>query len=229
MVKYVCPYCKTTFTLNNQTFTEYYPSFNYTNTATNPALITSRPLESEINLRFYNCPECEKYSIELEGLGAKVGNIDLRVQPFGSSKEFPNYIPDVVRNDYKEACLIKDLSPKASATLARRCLQGMIRDFWKVSKKNLYEEINALKELIPAAQWKVLDSVRKIGNIGAHMEKDIDVIIEIEPHEAERLIRLIEFLMKEWYINRHETQLLFEEITQIADDKKISKTILRNS
>ena len=153
----------------------------------------------------------------------------VRMIQFGSSKEFPDYIPDVVRNDYKEACLIKDLSPKASATLARRCLQGMIRDFWKVSKKNLYEEINALKELIPAAQWKVLDSVRKIGNIGAHMEKDIDVIIEIEPHEAERLIRLIEFLMKEWYINRHETQLLFEEITQIADDKKISKTILKNS
>lgn len=216
MSKYVCPYCTTTFTLNNQTFSDYYPDFHYPN---NVGFLDG-PTTSEINLRYYYCPECEEYSIEVSGNGTKVNEINLRIKPFGSSIEFPDYVPPSIRNDYKEACLIKDLSPKASATLARRCLQGMIRDFWNINRKNLYEEINALKELIPAVQWKVLDSVRKIGNIGAHMEKDIDVIIEIEPYESGRLIMLLEFLIEEWYINRHEAELLFEEITQIADHKK---------
>jgi hypothetical protein len=30
-----------------------------------------------------------------------------------------------------------------------------------------------------------IDHVRKIGNIGAHMEADINVIVEVEPKEAQ--------------------------------------------
>jgi hypothetical protein len=47
----------------------------------------------------------------------------------------PDYIPEQIKDDYYEACSILNLSPKASATLARRCLQGMIRDFWGITKK----------------------------------------------------------------------------------------------
>jgi len=57
--------------------------------------------------------------------------------PQSLAKVFPDYIPIPIRDDYKEACLIRDLSPKASATLARRCLQGMIRDFWEIKKSRL--------------------------------------------------------------------------------------------
>lgn len=49
--------------------------------------------------------------------------------PPSFAKVFPDYVPKPVRDDYTEACVIRDLSPKASATLSRRCLQGMIRDF----------------------------------------------------------------------------------------------------
>jgi hypothetical protein len=49
--------------------------------------------------------------------------------PSGTAKPFPNYIPTQILADYNEACVIRDLSPKTSATLCRRCLQGMIRDF----------------------------------------------------------------------------------------------------
>ncbi|WP_269479105.1 DUF4145 domain-containing protein [Carnobacterium sp. AT7] len=128
-----------------------------------------------------------------------------------------------MRNDYKEASLIKSLSPKASATLSRRCLQGMIRDYWDVSKGTLYKEIDDIKDKVTAQQWSVLDAVRKIGNIGAHMEKDINVIVEIDPDEAEKLIKLIEYLIKEWYINRHETEQLFADILKIDSDKASAK------
>jgi hypothetical protein len=66
-------------------------------------------------------------------LGNGATQVDERVQtwsliPSSSAKTFPNYVPKVILDDYNEACLIRDLSPKASATLSRRCLQGMIRD-----------------------------------------------------------------------------------------------------
>ena len=115
---------------------------------------------------------------------------------------------------------ILHLSPKASATLSRRCLQGMIRDFFQISKSNLFEEINAIKDKIPADQWAVLDGVRRIGNIGAHMEKDINLIVDIEPDEAQKLIKLIELLLQQWYIERHNQQELFADIIGIDQAKQ---------
>lgn len=74
----------------------------------------------------------------------------------------------------------------------------MIRDFWGVNgKSNLYEEINAIEDKVDPDMWEAIDFVRKIGNIGAHMEKEIDKIIEVELDEAQTLIELIEMLMEE--------------------------------
>jgi hypothetical protein len=55
-----------------------------------------------------------------------------------------NHVPEAVRTDYEEACSIKDLSPKAAATLCRRALQGMIRDFHGVTKQTLHEELKSI-------------------------------------------------------------------------------------
>lgn len=129
-------------------------------------------------------------------------------------------ISQAIRSDYEEACSIVNLSPKASATLSRRCLQGMIRDFFQISKGSLFEEINAIKDKIPAEQWAVLDGLRRIGNIGAHMEKDINLIVDIEPDEAQKLIKLIELLLQQWYIERHNQQELFADIIGIDQAKQ---------
>jgi Domain of unknown function (DUF4145) len=45
--------------------------------------------------------------------------------PPSSAKPQPDCIPQPIRDDYYEACSIRDLSPKASATIIRRCLQGI--------------------------------------------------------------------------------------------------------
>lgn len=128
-----------------------------------------------------------------------------------------------IRSDYEEASAILYLSPKASATLSRRCLQGMIRDFFQITESNLYKEINAIKDKIPADQWAVLDGVRRIGNIGAYMEKDINLIVDIEPDEAQKLIKLIELLMQQWYIERHDQQQLYSDIIGIDQEKQAKR------
>lgn len=140
-------------------------------------------------------------------------NKSVFVYPQAVFRHFPDYVPEQIRKDYEEACLIRDLSPKASATLSRRCLQGMIRNFWNITGRNLNDEINQLQEKVSAAQWKAIDALRKIGNIGAHMEKDTDLIIDIAPEEASQLISLIELLIDKWYIARHDEEELYASIT----------------
>lgn len=170
-------------------------------------------------------PICREYVITAElvnvggGFSSTVKKWNLR--PQSRAKPWPSYIPKLIRQDYEEACLICDLSPKASATLSRRCLQGMIRDFHGVrDKPNLYQEIEAIRDHVEPMVWEAMDAVRQIGNIGAHMEKDINLIVEVEPQEASALIELIEMLFKEWYVARNERQQQLHAVIEAARGKQ---------
>ena len=145
------------------------------------------------------------------------------LMPSSNAKAFPSYIPTPILDDYNEACLIRDLSPKASATLSRRCLQGILRDFWGVKPKRLIDEIESIKDKVDPLTWDAIDSVRKIGNIGAHMEKDINVIVDVEPDEAELLLNLIEMLLKDWYVLREERKDRLNKIVQTGQQKHEDK------
>jgi hypothetical protein len=144
--------------------------------------------------------------------------------PESSAKTMPSYIPSPIVTDYNEACKIKSLSPKASATLSRRCLQGMIRNFYGISKATLALEINAIQDKVDATTWLAIDAVRNIGNIGAHMEKDINVIIDVEPQEAQVLIGLIELLIKDWYVAKNDREERLKEVIALAAAKKAPLT-----
>jgi len=143
--------------------------------------------------------------------------------PPSTAKTFPSYVPKPILDDYVEACLIRDLSPKASATLSRRCLQGMIRDYWKIQKNRLADEINELKNRVDPLTWDAINAVRNVGNIGAHMEKDINVIIDVDPDEAAKLIGLIELLIRDWYIVREERKNRLAEIVSLGKAKQQAK------
>jgi hypothetical protein len=161
---------------------------------------------------------------------------DWQLRPGASSKVQPDYIPLPLREDYFEACLIRDNSPKASATLARRCLQGMIRDFCGIAKGRLIDEIKELRQLLHSGKAprgvepetiEAIDSVRDIGNIGAHMEKDINMIVDVDPGEAQALIELIEMLFDEWYVARHKREQRLAAVQAIAAEKKATIASLR--
>lgn len=167
------------------------------------------------------CPNCSKKHYLIDGQGDPFGSVDnMSVYPKSKAKQFPDFIPAPLRQDYEEAYSILELSPKASATLSRRCIQGMIRDFHDVKASTLYNEISQLEEIIPASQYKVLHSLRELGNIGAHFEKDVSLIVEIDIDEAEKLIKLIEFLFDKWYIEENETNELYKFINETSEKKK---------
>ena len=179
-------------------------------------------LNRHIDIYYLKCANhaCEELSIvALDTLARK----QIDIYPQNVYRHYPDYIPQAIREDYEEASLIIDKSPKAAATLLRRCLQGMIRDFWQVKPGRLCDEISAIQGRVTASQWAAIDGLRQIGNIGAHMEKDVNLIIDIEPDEAIKLQRLIELLLEKWYISRHDEEELCKDITSIADDKKSQK------
>jgi hypothetical protein len=221
-----CPYCNQNATIKGDNVHESTTEFRIENSE------GARDLTSF----FIVCPndDCKKYTLTTMLFEAKynrsiyeweTGDLLKRwnLIPPSSAKVFPDYIPKAIIDDYEEACAILETSPKASATLSRRCLQGMIRDFWGVKKGRLVDEINAIEEKVDSLTWKSIDSVRKIGNIGAHMEKDINLIIDVDPKEAGILLQLIEQLVEEWYINKHERELRLKSIVDIAKDKDEKK------
>lgn len=177
-------------------------------------------------------------SVVLRSEQARPGGSDVRLrnvwwlQPESTAETQPDYIPEALRQDYYEACKIKNLSPKASATLARRCLQGMIRDFCGIRKGTLKAEIDALRKTVndstapPGVTPETVDGidhVRSLGNIGAHMEKDVNLLIEVEPEEAQLLIGLIEMLFKEWYVAREARRQHLEQLRALADAKEAER------
>ena len=151
-----------------------------------------------------------------------------RLLPDSVAKPQPDYIPASIKKDYEEACKIAHLSPNASAVLSRRCLQSMIRDFCKIKRKTLYAEITELEanvkdRKIPGVteeSIQSIDSIRKMGNIGSHMEKPTGILIDIEPDEATLLIQLIETLFKDWYVARYERQQRLKKIQDITIQKE---------
>lgn len=188
-----------------------------------------------LRLNFQICPnsKCRKFTLtaSLERAAKNIldkweskGQIHFwNLLPRSKAQTFPDYVPKAILADYDEACLIKDLSPKASATLSRRCLQGIIRDFWKVKSGRLVDEIAAIQDKINPDTWDAIEAVRTVGNIGAHMEKDIDLIIDVEPQEAELLIGLIEVLIKDWYVTTENRKNQMKALIQVAAQKDAAK------
>ncbi|QEX16837.1 hypothetical protein FRZ44_21320 [Hypericibacter terrae] len=160
-------------------------------------------------------------TVNPEKLTAVLGHWSLR--PSSRARPQPEYIPLALRQDYEEACKIAALSPKAAATLARRCLQGMIRDFHGIEKRRLVDAIEALHGVVAPEVWAAIDAVRKIGNIGAHMESDINLVIDVDEDEANLLIELVEQLFAEWYVSRHQRAQRMKAITEAAAVKETAR------
>ena len=198
-----------------------------------------------IRWRAIRCPSksCGKFVLDVNayfgdankyGSGHRDGGVLLSAsRPFGigSVRFEPRigaplslHVPDVVRVDYEEACLIKDLSPKASATLCRRALQGMIRDFHGVVKARLHDELAAIKAACDPDLFGAMMGLKGIGNIGAHPEKDINLIVDVEEGEVETLLELLRILDKEWYVARASRSSSLAAVKALAASKASAKT-----
>ncbi len=169
------------------------------------------------------CPSCHKHIFWI-GIGVTkpglpsgiydfwkwVGDPKL-VRPKGSSRPpCPQEVPESLCSDYNEACLVLPDSPKASAALSRRCLQHLLRDYAHVNPSNLADEIQELIDMKKLSSHIVeaIDAVRNIGNFAAHPNKSKSTgeIIEVEPHEAEWNLDVLESLFDYYFVQPTKLQ-----------------------
>ena len=216
-----CPHCERAVTISPSRITNNEHTLYMDNVDGRKTLYTT----------FIACPnpDCRRFTLtarlhESERTASgeeKTGNtLEIwSLVPSSRAKAFPDYIPTAVLVDYREACAIRDLSPKASATLSRRCLQGVLRDFWDVKPGRLIDEINQIKDKVDPLTWSAIDALRRLGNIGAHMEKDINLIVDVDPDEAILLIDLIETLLREWYVAREERKARMSALVSAVSGK----------
>lgn len=223
---FICPFCDAKVPISKETFVSRKSSFEFQESTRDPRYQNAKAnnfIEDEVELNFFKCPGCLKTTVKIIGLGTQFPDKEMNFYPESHAKQYLDYIPQSIRDDYEEACKIVNLSPRASATLSRRCLQGMIRDFWNITiidKPTLAKEIKAIDDRVTPQIREVLHSVRELGNIGAHMEQDVNLLIDIDTNEATKLIKLIELLMKNWYIDRHDNEKLINDINLINTDKQ---------
>jgi hypothetical protein len=218
---WTCPHCNRAVTITYQRQSSDRHTLTIDNSDGRRSLLS----------RFIVCPNptCKKFTLTAALHESAAGNPSEQIGnalerwnlvPASSAKVFPTYIPAAILQDYREACFIRCLSPKASATLSRRALQGILRDFWSVKPGRLVNEIDQIKDRIDPLTWSAIDALRKLGNIGAHMENDIDVIVDVDPEEAELLIGLVETLLTEWYVAREERKVRMSALVKAAAEKR---------
>lgn len=165
------------------------------------------------------CPECKRanlYLLHLSQLRSGSKQIDAPrpayelvsrtlVRPKATSRgPIPDEVPKEIAEDYKEACLVLQDSPKASAALSRRCLQNILRDAASVKHGNLYNEIGEVLNSgkLPSLLEGSMDAVRNVGNFAAHPIKSTNTgeIVEVDSEEAEWNLEVIESLFDYYYV-----------------------------
>lgn len=120
----------------------------------------------------------------------------------GSYDNAPTGVPQHIAEDFNEASLILNDSPKASAALSRRCLQTIIHEHFEIKKKNLSEEIDEVMKQVPPYISKQLDVIRQIGNFSAHPIKSQNTgeIVNVEIGEAEWCLDILQSLFEFCYV-----------------------------
>ncbi len=177
--------------------------------------------------KFVVCPNprCREFSLtaslhtlETSGKRAYTGKHlkTWNLVPPSRARSFSVLLPEHVLEDYREACLTVDLSPKVAAALSRRCLSGMLRDFWRVQPGSLGDELRQVRATVDPLTWEAIESVKENGMIGARMETEGAEIQDTEPGEAKLLIGLIETLVEDWYVSREERRKRLEGLRKIS-------------
>ncbi len=105
--------------------------------------------------------------------------------------------------DFREASMVVDLSPKASAALSRRLLQRILHEKAGV-RGDLNAEIETVIEQghLPSDLAHDLDMIRTTGNFAAHPIKSTSTgeVVDVEPGEAEGLLDLVEELLDYYFV-----------------------------
>lgn len=149
------------------------------------------------------CPACERVVVQITE-----GNQSRLVVPrTGTRPPIHPSVPAALKQDYDEAVLVLEDSPKASAALSRRCLQTLLV-LQGAKKSDLVDQMTEIYGTLPSYAQTFVDSIRKLGNLAAHAKasKSTGEIIDVASGEAEWMLELLEELFDHYYTKPAEAQ-----------------------
>jgi len=188
------------------------------------SLGVGKDVDGQWNLLVYGCPECKRLILYLEtddtpvqllenaekGFWPQSGSWPIEnpktimVRPVSSSRDpCPPEVPEDIKKDYVEACLVLPYSANACAALSRRCLQHILRKHANVKPDELNSEINEVLSQgnLPLDIKSVIRGPQIAGNIAAHpMPDNAGEITDVEPWEAEWVLDIIESLFGHYFV-----------------------------
>ena len=126
-------------------------------------------------------------------------------------------ISPALKEDYLEACEVLEISPKASAVLSRRTLQGILKE-QGYDSGNLYKQITDVlaedgQAALPDSLRETIDVIRNFGNFSAHpiTHETTLQLVDVEPNEADWCLRIIEELFRHYYVESDRLRKRIEE------------------
>jgi len=143
------------------------------------------------------------------------GNLTEATLLYPSKRKLGEAIPHEINKSYEEAKKVENISPNAFAVLIRRSLELLCRD-QKAKGNNLKEQIADLSSrgVIPNTLVEMADTLRFMGNIGAHeIEFDFD---KSEIHAIDDfLVAMLEFV----YVAPNKIKNLRDSISKKSKNK----------
>lgn len=151
------------------------------------------------------------YYIAKNNLQEEIINSRELIRPKGTNRQpVPIEVSNEFSQDYTEACIVLNDSPKASSALSRRCLQHILREKVGVKKADLGNEIQEVLDSgkLPSHIAESIDVIRNVGNYAAHPMKSkiTGEIVEVEPGEAEWNLDVIEMLFDFLFVQPEKTK-----------------------
>jgi len=156
----------------------------------------------------HTCPKCKGATVELTFHGGSAVYSEMRSYPrSGSFPPAPPDVPKSISMDYSEANEVLPISPKASAALSRRCLQGILSSHSYTGRDLVKQIDSALSETdasksLPASLRDNIDAIRNFGNFSAHPITDQTTlqIVDVEQGEAEWCLQILLDLFDHYYV-----------------------------
>lgn len=173
--------------------------------------------QTDYALRWVECPSCDNLVIILIHQEKGEDPQETIIYPLYSQRPpVPPEVPATIKADYEEAAVVLPLSAKGSAALSRRCLQEVLIDAAKATKKNLYDQISEVAPGLPTDVGQMLEELRVIGNFAAHPLKDTNsgAIVEVEPGEAEWNLDVLDELFDFYYVKPAASKRRKDELNQ---------------
>lgn len=149
--------------------------------------------------------------------------------PLNSSRpNLPDEVPSALRDIYREAASIENLSPNGSAFLARRILEQSLREHLSKPRGKL---MNLIEEFITEhtaseTLLQLMHDVREFGNIAGHPAQDQQgEWTTVEAAEASYTLDLVAELLDHIYVRPKRREAMLDR----REAKKRGDVLPRNS